>query len=267
MQQFNLNRFKKVVVRDFYTMIQQYGLTMLIMALLPVAVWLWDFIILKEYAIDVSSRETITTLIVELSAILAPSRIYRTINLPKDGIYYAMVPASKLEKFASMVLYCIFVAPLIVWGGLIAVDTLLTILPIGPYRSFLWQESGLLQTLPSLAPSWRTIESDLPWQYTFIISLGYPSMAALFMFTNTIFKKHKVTKTILSSIAILFVLTLISIPILSSFVFNSDYSFWRQTLSTGSIEQHILWGSLFLNIVWIVGLLIWSYARIKRMKY
>ena len=267
MQQFNLNRFKKVVVRDFYTMIQQYGLTMLIMALLPVAVWLWDFIILKEYALDSSIRGNIIKLIVELGAILAPSRIYRTINLPKEGIYYAMVPASKLEKFVSMILYCIIVAPLMVWGGLIVVDTLLAIIPIGPYRSFLWNEDGLMLTFSSWAPSWRAVESVLPWQYTFIISLGYPSMAALFMFTNTIFKKHKVTKTILSSIAILFVLTLISIPILSSFVFNSDSSFWRQTLSTGSIEQHILWGSLFLNIVWIVGLLIWSYARIKRMKY
>ena len=78
---------------------------------------------------------------------VTPSRMYRTCNLQKEGIYYAMLPASKLEKYLSMLLFTIVVCPLLCFLGGMVLDYFLTLLPFGPYNKWLWQTDYLADAL------------------------------------------------------------------------------------------------------------------------
>ena len=133
---FEWSRFCKVVRKDFSNIWQNAGTSLLIITLLPIAAWLlwWAFSGLSDEfpPIIPEIRWGMIVFSVGLAAIFAPSRMYRTCNLQKEGIYFAMLPASKLEKYLSMLLFTIVVCPLLCLLGGIVLDYFLTLLPIGP---------------------------------------------------------------------------------------------------------------------------------------
>ena len=107
---FDWNRFCKVVNKDFRNMWPMFGTTMIILAALPFAVWL----IMAMFGgsgvdLDADIRLIFIEVVAYIAAMMAPSRMYRTWNLRNEGIYYAMLPASKLEKFCSALLFSLVV--------------------------------------------------------------------------------------------------------------------------------------------------------------
>ena len=202
---FDWNRFCKVVNKDFRNMWPMFGITMLILAALPFAVWLFMFVLNRDSALSPDIRLLFIESVAYIAALMAPSRMYRTWNIRNEGIYYAMLPASKLEKFCSALLFSLIVCPLAVYLGGMALDVFLTALPFGPWRDWLWQgEMGFPFTINMKLFEDMALSnegSDLlgyygPW---WIISCwtGYISTVLMFFFTATLFKRHKVLQTIL----------------------------------------------------------------------
>lgn len=277
---FNWNRFSEVFIMDARSLWSRYGLTMLILSVIPLAVWLFCAMLGQYAPDDVSplTRWFIIGVVTALACIMTPSQMYKSCNQPKEGIYYAMLPASCLEKYLSMLLFSVIICPLLVLCGSILTDCIARLMPIGHYNQWLFADN------PFVYPSWYVDDNYSTFlQVKDIVSplfiviytlLVYLMPIALFLFTNTLFRRHKVLKTILWCWLIQFVLQLISLPILLSRIANLSNSesimeFYIFNTKLYSVEGfRILFWTTFAIIFINDAVLLWgTYRRLKKMKY
>ncbi|MBR4197879.1 MAG: hypothetical protein IKQ94_03795 [Bacteroidales bacterium] len=240
---FNFTRFKKVLARDFRATYKRFGLAALILSLLVVTVWIlylvwgntfhYNWV---DYQIAIGERFSTILSGIAISFAIAPATIYKSCNLKGRGNYYAMLPASHLEKYLSMFFYCCIVAPLAVLLGSFIVDTLLTLLPIGYFKGFIW--------------NWSNFSEDYFVEYisSFIAFLFLTS--SIFMFTNTLFKRAKFIKTALWLMLIGFVLLITGIAFPALFDFIGSF-----------------WVKFIIMLIISFVLQFFTYRRLKRMQY
>ena len=277
---FDWNRFCKVVHKDLRNLWPSFGTTMLILVALPFALWL---LLLVLGGSDISMPADVRLMIIEylamFAALMAPSRLYRTWNLRGEGIYFAMLPASKLEKFVSALIYCLVVCPLAVYLGGLALDMVLTALPVGSWQSWIWQGTGgfpFTVDFSILADFGGGEEDQILRYYGFLwfvsILLGHIGSVLLFMFTSTLFKRHKVLQTFLWLYLIQFALTLILIPVFIALATHAaDFAEWLSSIFLRYDEEWIAQRFLFCLIalgVLEIALFGWlSWRRLNRMPY
>ena len=276
---FDWNRFCKVVNKDFRNMWPMFGTTMLILAALPFAVWLFMAVVDRSASMPADFRLMMIEGVAYIAALMAPSRMYRTWNLRNEGIYYAMLPASKLEKFASALLYSLIICPLAVYLGGMVLDVFLTALPFGPWRDWLWQgEMGFpftfnLSTFQNLAVDDYGAQMLGYYGPLWVVScwIGYISSVMMFLFTSTLFKRHKVLQTILWLYVIEFVISIILIPVFMAIFTNTDLMEWLYDAFYGADPtvtfNWLFWGTIVINAL-LAALFGWlSWRRLKRMPY
>ena len=217
------NRFCKVVAKDFRNMWPMFGTTMIILAALPFAAWLMMYVFGgRDATMPADLRLIMIETVAYIAAIMAPSRMYRTWNLRNEGIYYAMLPASKAEKFCSALLFSLIVCPLAVYLGSMGLDVFLTVVPFGPWQEWIWQgEMGFPFTFDmsrlseyAAAEEGAELFLHLGWMWQVACWIGYISTVLMFLFTSTIFKKHKVLQTILWLYVINFAISIILMPVM-----------------------------------------------------
>lgn len=264
---------------DFRGMWPRFGMSMLIITLIPAAIWIFctvlNFLPNVNIAIPAVARWFFLGATVFICLIMAPSGMFKACNIPKDGIYYAMLPVSHLEKYLSQLLYCVIVCPLMCILAGVAVDVILTLMPFGAYHEWLWEPFGKLDVvnLLAIADSEEAVEAVQFMKFTFsalvfTLIVSYLFYSASFMFTNTIFKNHKVLKTILAFIVINFVLSIIINPI----VFSSMLAGMENvgdTIPEGFFQPYRIM-MVVSNVIYAiisVALFVWTYIRLKRMKY
>ena len=280
---FEWSRFCKVVRKDFSNIWQNAGTSLLIITLLPILAWLlwWALSGIEEMpAIVPEVRWCFIAGSVILAAMVSPSRMYRTANLQKEGIYFAMLPASKLEKYLSMLLFTIVVCPLLCFLGGMVLDYFLTLLPFGPYNKWLWQTDYLADaldgyralasgTFPNADENMMLfVQSFTPGKAVLYGLVAYLSNVALFLFTTTIFKKHKVLQTLLWTWLISFVLNLILTPIMGAMMISGN---WVEEFleSADPIRSMNIayWAATAWGMVLTVVFFWWAWYRLKHMKY
>ena len=280
---FEWSRFCKVVRKDFSNIWQNAGTSLLIITLLPILAWLlwWALSGIEEMpAIVPEVRWCFIAGSVLLAAIVSPSRMYRTCNLQKEGIYFAMLPASKLEKYLSMLLFTIVVCPLLCFLGGMVLDYFLTLLPFGPYRKWLWQTDYLADFLDGyralVGGQFPNVDEDVmmltkvftPGKVVIYGLIAYLSYVGLFLFTTTIFKKHKVLQTILWTWLISFVLNIIFTPIMGAMMLSGN---WLQEFLKSADPVRSLNIAYWIATAWGMLLTVvffwWASYRLKHMKY
>lgn len=271
------NRFCKVVAKDFRNIWPMFGTTMVILAALPFAVWLF-MTVLGGDNMPPDIRLIMIEVVAYVAAIMAPSRMYRTWNLRNEGIYYAMLPASKLEKFCSALLFSLVVCPLAVYLGSLALDVFLTALPFGPWKDWLWQGAmGFpftfdVSALSQIAANEEGGEMFLHFGTLYNVGcwVGYVSTVMMFLFTATLFKRHKVLQTILWIYVIEFVLSIILMPVTIALVGNTDFMESVYDYFASAPEQaldRIFWWTIAFNAL-LAALFGWlSWRRLNRMAY
>ena len=268
---FDWNRFCKVVNKDFRNLWPMFGTTMIVLATLPFAVWLLTLVVSRDAVIGPDYRVAMIMVVSSFAALMVPSRLYRTMNLRNEGIYYAMLPASKLEKFLSMMLFTFIVAPVVVYLGSMALDIVLRLLPAGSYREWLWQGSGgfpLVTTIPLDDDTMPGFHSWLLPTSSWTSCLSFP---AIFLFAATLFKKHKVIYTFLILYALEFVLTIVSIPVAVSLAYKPDFVEWLYDSFAGATREGFM--NSFLGTVTVVNIVVFAlftwlaWRRLKKMPY
>ncbi len=279
---FDWNRFCKVVNKDFRNMWPMFGTTMIILAVLPFAVWLFMIVIGVDVPLDPAFRLMMIQGVAYIAAMMAPSRMYRTWNLRNEGIYYAMLPATKLEKYLSALLFSLVVCPLGVYLGSFVLDMFLTALPFGAWEDWLWESKVGFPFILDLG----TILSEMAasdygadtfrmlyfgTMYNISCWLGYICTVLMFVFTATLFKKHKVLQTILWLYVINFVLSIVLIPVFMVVFGSSDFMEWATDLITNMSGQQM--ANWFFGItngfnLLLIALFVWlSWRRLNRMAY
>lgn len=280
---FEWSRFCKVVRKDFSNIWQNAGTSLLIITLLPILAWLlwWALSGIEEMpAIVPEVRWCFIAGSVMLAAIVSPSRMYRTCDLQKEGIYFAMLPASKLEKYLSMLLFTIVVCPLLCFLGGMVLDYFLTLLPFGPYNKWLWQTDYLADALDAYRGfvsgafpnadenTMMLVQVFTPWKVVLYALLCHLSYVSLFLFTNTIFKKHKVLQTLLWTWLISFVLNIILTPIMGAMMLSGNWL--QEFLETADPVRSLniaYWAATAWSIVLTTVFFWWANYRLKHMKY
>jgi hypothetical protein len=280
---FDWTRFCKVVRKDFSNIWQNAGTSLLIITLLPILAWLlwWALSGIEDMpAIVPEVRWCFIAGSVFLAAMVSPSRMYRTANLQKEGIYFAMLPASKLEKYLSMLLFTIVVCPLLCFLGGMVLDYFLTLLPFGPYNKWLWQTDYLADALDGYRALVGGVFPDVndntlmlvqvftPWKVVLYALLCHLSNVALFLFTNTIFKKHKVLQTLLWTWLISFVLNIVLTPIMGAMMINGNWAemFFEVTDPVKNLNI-AYWAATAWAVVLTTVFFWWASYRLKNMKY
>lgn len=275
---FDFSRFMMVLRKDFRSLWPRYGVGMTILASATLAVWLFVLLIsqwtsdgLDEISVPIFVRWCVVIFCTFLSVLIAPFRLYGECNKGKEGIYFAMLPASKLEKYLSMIIHCVVVVPLLVLGGSMVVDSLLWMLPFGNYSDSLffnlshhplWSELDYMdkESLQML----YFVTNPLLW------IIYYLGSVMVFLFANTIFKRNKFLLTILALWGLGFVEQIIVTPIFIVAGLNDWFEGLGRWLDGHSFEQALRilgWVTYGWGILQVGVLTWWTGFRLKRMRY
>lgn len=277
----DIKRFGKILKHDGINFFPNMGLTLAILLAIPVIIWL--FVSLMPHhngdVIDSFSRINTISFITTIAIILAPARLYKNCNDPRKGIGYAMLPASTLEKFLSMVFYCVIVTPIIYLVGALAVDSILAIFK-GPYEGYaltlyfdkyaqlkhVIQENNIYFEDPDSLP--MLFKSLSPTFMVILSLLGSLTTSSVFMFSNMVFKKHKTSKMI----GILIIISILFMIVLINYIAHHDTILMDMNedniVDVTKYIIHIMMNIAFYTNLIISAVLLWSvYRKIKTQKY
>ncbi len=138
---FDFKRFGQVLAYDWKRYVRNFGITLLVWISMPILLWVASLVLGTE--LPVEAREMLIFGIVAITLMSAPSRIYGKANLSREGVAFAMLPASGLEKFLTMFIYCSLVTPALALLGAWIVDSLLSLLPFGGFEEIAMYEDFL----------------------------------------------------------------------------------------------------------------------------
>ena len=277
----DIKRLSKILKHDGLNFFPNMILALAILWAIPVIIYLFTSLIPSDdtsHVFDAFSRINIISFIKKIVIIIAPVRLYKYCNDSRQGITYAMLPASTLEKFLSMVIYCVIVAPIVYIAGALAIDSILALFN-GPYDGFAVayyfdtfaqfdhsiEKSQLVFNQEETLLLFNSISST----YILIISLLATLMlSSIFMFGNMIFKKHKTAKMI----GILILLSIIFMIISINFIANHETLF--DTMAEDGMNEflkrflYIVLNAMFYTEIIVSALLLWGvYRKIKTQKY
>ena len=257
--------------------IRNFGTNLIVFCCLNAIVWIFN--LLFGSSSHSGFRFGMLCTWTALAMMMVPEKVYGKANLSREGVSFAMLPASSLEKFLSMFLYCAIVTPIVVFFGGYLVDALLSILPFGGFEKpiHLYTINEVAHMIDNSDGVIQSGDMELAFHDVFPIAairislyMGVIQWAAIFMLGNMLFKKRKTGKTFACYLGISYVLsTLFGL----SFITNGRLEQWLESLDDLTESQMIqfahngmIWGTVIAVIITCV-LLYFTYRKIKTQKY
>ena len=271
---FKISRFGKYFVYDLKRQWKNLGMLMLIFALFPIIFYMiymffaamFDGGLMKIFIgleIDGPAGGTRFGVFAVMSTIfvmLFPSRAYGEITNKAKGSEWLMLPASRLEKFTSMMLISLVVIPLVYVVVYFLSDAFVCLL-----------DKSCGDSLMSFRINKEIGSSDfvIPANGLWILASTIVGNAIVFLLGGLIFKKWKVVGTVL----VLFALQMVFSGLLSAFITNADLDWWGNWFADWTIrhaDSIDIWLNAFINL-WLLLILAicgtWSWFRIKRLQH
>ena len=274
---FAFNRFKNLLLKDGKMYIRNFGTSIIVFCCLNAIFWIFN--LLFGTSSDSGVRFGMLCVWTFLAMMFVPAKVYGNANLSREGVGFAMLPASSLEKFISMFLYCAIVTPLVVFFGGYLVDAFLSIFPFGGFEKpiHLYSLNELVRLMNDTEGVIQTGDTNVVFTDVFpigVIRLSiYVSIvqwAAIFMLGNMLFKKHKAGKTFVCYMGISYVFSTI---FGLAFLANGRLERWLETLEDYPEGEMIrlahnwmIWGTI-ISIIILGVLLYFTYRKIKTQKY
>ena len=194
--------------------------------------------------------------------ILHPSRAYGFITEKAKGSQWIELPASRLEKFLSMMLICLVIAPLAFFCIYLLGDAIICLID---------KQCGI-----SIVSGWFSGKSDIinvdskiaghgVW---FVVS-GALQISSVFLLGALIFKKSKVTKTILTLFIISLVFSILTTIVMANTnldAFGERIREWILNHAENVDFWFNFWNNVWLALV-VIGCGIWSWFRVKNVQH
>ena len=274
---FSFTRFVDLLLKDEKTYYRNFGTSLIVFCCLNAIFWIFN--LLFGTTSQPLFRYGMLCTWMFLAMMLVPSKVYGNANLSREGVSFAMMPASSLEKFVSMFIYCAIVTPVVVFFGGYLVDTLLSLFPFGGFeeRMHIYTINDFVHMMDNSGGVVQTGDMELSFADVFPVGVLRTSIyasiiqwAAIFMLGNMLFKKHKAGKTFVCYMGISYVLsTLFGLAFISS----GRLQQWMETLQNypeGEMirlaHNGLIWGTI-IGIVILGVLLYFTYRKIKTQKY
>jgi hypothetical protein len=281
---FNINRFGSLLAFDGKKYIRSFGLSLAILCGLNLVLWLLTLIF--NFTMPTFPRWGVIYFAMFLGIIMVPSKAFGDINLSREGVRFAMLPVSNLEKYLSYVFFCLLTPVAIILGSW-AIDSLLTLLPFGGFEHYI-KHFGMfsmmqdfLTEVGALNDSGVVGDADVDIQavfdkfgssYEWGTIIGTIFSVGIFMFGNLLFKTHKTAKTLACMIGISYIISLF----MQSFFFAKGIYPWLDgdTMGissdidsiTGFINGAMAY-NIIINLILTIGLFIGIYYKLKTQKY
>ena len=265
---FDIKRLWKLMQYEVVNYIPNFFKSLLIFASVIAAVWI--FSLTFDASIMQFGRAELVNVLFMLAIALSPFIVYKDMNNRKKGYFYAMIPASTLEKLLSMVVLCVLIVPLLTYAVLTGTDLLLWLLSKVGIGSFLYMDFYNPFTVGEIVDD----EYLLHYIYPVFDSILYMvNIIAYTIMFNTIFRKNKVLKTILFNMAMSF-----AFVILTAVVVNvTTPEFWEDMFE-GVVEWldektdvqlfgYVMTACRCLTILTSMAFLSITYFRIKKVNY
>lgn len=207
---FDIQRFGKVLVNDFKTKYKTKFFTITGIAFYPfvfvlLSIFDWDLFILGSHI-----RHALTMTIGAFSILLAPFILYGNVNKRKRGTDYIMLPASAFEKYLSMLIMCIVVAPVTTVAACYLVDTVAATI------------------FPNILPGYSVNMIKIEWNIVLTVAL-YSSVSIL---GNLVFRKHKIIATACIGFISAIILFSVSLSAMYHYILNSEMELENGTTVT-----------------------------------
>lgn len=267
---FNINRFFKLVQKESSERLHMMLKISAIFAALITAYWLFIIIFSNgESSSIASSRLSYIYVAVVITMLLAPFNLYKNYNHRKSGLDYVLLPASILEKYISMLINSVILLPLFTLFLTLLTDTIIT--TISP-KIFIGYAITNLDLGKAAFQGYAEV---------LIVQLG-------FIYCNLMFRKYKVTKTVLSIIGLYSVFAAVLV-FLVTVVFKSDFEMLQRMGTTNStiringlndlikMKDFGEFSTLFKTLFYSWQILFWgllpawflsgSYYRMKNLQY
>ena len=274
---FDFNRFKNLLLKDGRRYIRNYGTGLIVFCCLDAIFWIFNLLFRSSTMPPVRFGMLCTW--TALAMMMVPEKVFGKANLSREGVGFAMLPASSLEKFVSMFIYCAIVTPIIVFFGGYLVDTLLSLFPFGGFEKpiHLYSINELVRMAGDSKGVAQTGEMDIAFTDVFPIGvirtsiyMGIIQWAAIYMLGNMLFKKHKAGKTFACYLGISYVLSTIFGVVLTS---SRPLQLWLESLEDFPAEEVIriahngMICGMVVGIIITALLLYFIYRKIKTQKY
>ena len=281
---FNFNRFGKLLAMDGKKYLRNFGVTLAILCCLNVGNWLLTAVF--GFTMPTFVRWMTIYVAVILSCILVPAKAFGDINLPREGVRYAMLPVSNWEKYLSYVLYCIM-TPVAVALISYGIDSLLTLLPVGGFRHYIKSLGVMGSTLDFITelgadPSVVFDPSDLTSDYVGLFDMfnkigsveswnylvGILFTTGFFMLGNLLFKHHKTGATFGIMMGFSYAISMVFQTLVFSFstaigrfMENFDFSEY------GTFISGMMTTSVIIYALLTIGLYVGLFFKLKTQKY
>ena len=267
---FSLKRFGRYFTFDLKNAVNNFGLLLLIMCCLPVILLIGRVLLSiifggGESIPSLPERISLFSIALLIMMITSPVKLYGGLTEKKYGSSWLLIPASRLEKFISMLLICLIVVPVAYLIVYLGVDGILSLL-IKDYSPAIIG-SDAMKTFMSFH-----IPEDIPFEMVGGSSLYFfGSMAAtilVFLLGGLCFKKGKVGKTILALFIIMMVVGIITFIIFVKSPEHFESLMERaDVMDPERIASSISIWSWILNILFFGGLGTAIYFRLKTLKH
>lgn len=278
----DFNRLGKVIRRDAMNFIPNFGWSLVILWAIPVVIWLTSFTFISQGG-EVGGRLQMLRFLSTIALVVAPAKLYKDCNDPRKGIQYAMMPASSLEKFISMFIFCVIVTPIVYTAGAVALDTIMAAFPgKNPYDGFIFKllfnakerDMEIVEAMGSQSLMYDGYLDDVNNAFSgffvyFSKIISIISMSSIFMFGNMIFKKRKTSKMI----GILVLVFIFAMVIFIKWVMNHEDL--MDSIADEELNREMLihlirkanYISWMISIIISAVMLGLTYRKIKTQKY
>ena len=257
--------------------LRNFGTSIIVFSCMPVVFWIFN-LLFHTTTLPVV-RFSFICIMVAIAMMIVPSKVYGNANLSREGVGFAMLPASSLEKFLSMFIHCAILTPIIVFCWAHVVDLLLSLFPFGGFeeRIHIYTINDFVHMMDNSEGVVQAGGTELSVADVFPIGVVRTSIytsiiqwAAIFMLGNMLFKKHKAGKTLVCYMGISYVFSTI---FGLAFITSGRLQHWFETLKNYSEAEMIrvanntaIW-SMVIGIIILVLLLYFTYRKIKTQKY
>ena len=274
---FSFNRFKNLLLNDGKMYIRNFGTTVIVFCCLNAVFWIIN--LLFGSTSNSVFRFGALCIWTAIAIMLVPSKVYGNANLSREGVGFAMMPTSSLEKFVSMFVYCAIVTPIVVFFGGYLIDAFLSVFPFGGFEKpiRLYSLNEIIRMANDTEGVVNVGDFELSLEQVFPIGVmrtslyaGIIQWSAIFMLGNMLFKKHKAGKTIASYLGISYLISMI----MGLVFFNREIiERWIAKFDGMSTEQLIHWfqhattWGMVVGIIITALLLFFTYRKIKTQKY
>ena len=284
---FDFKRFGKYFVSDFKGCVANYGLSLITISML---LYLICYVVTVSFGLimnqgweglGLGTRATLFVIAMITLVITMPVKCYGKITEKQSGSFFLTLPVSRLEKFVSMLLMTIVVAPVIGTALYLGLDALVCLFD-KTCGNNLVSEMQDLATIIMNIPEEAAMEAALgeipenvakfikeitcPWLYVDDM-IG---TSLIFLLGAVFFKKGKTVKTIMACIALAIAVSITATPIMAPWtneLFDMmDNGNFDEIFNLGIFRHAALFDTLndtLVNIVLLIG--IW--LRIKTLKH